>query len=122
MTPPPPGAGLKGVCHEIFELHFFHDLSPSRPLINRLKYFRIQFDFAEIFDHKARKFDSVVCMTTWSQNFRLSKSKKFSSVLTPQCASHRVEGLQGVHHTTESDYFENVHFLSFRIYDIFNYV
>ena len=34
---------LKGVCHEIFDLHFFHDSNPSRPLINRLKYFRIRF-------------------------------------------------------------------------------
>ena len=36
---------LKGVCYGIFELHFFHDLNPSRPLINMLKYFRIQFRF-----------------------------------------------------------------------------
>ena len=33
---------LKGVCHEIFDLHFFHDSIQSRPLINRLKYFRIR--------------------------------------------------------------------------------
>ena len=38
---------LKGVCHEIFDIHFFHDSNPSRPLINRLKYFE--------FDHKVRK-------------------------------------------------------------------
>ena len=35
----------KGVCHEIFDLHFFHDSNPSRPLINRLKYFRFRLDF-----------------------------------------------------------------------------
>ena len=38
---------LKGVCHEIFDLHFFHDLNPSRPLMNRLKYFRILFQFRQ---------------------------------------------------------------------------
>ena len=36
---------LKGVCHNIFDLHFLHDLNPSGPLINRLKYFLIQFRF-----------------------------------------------------------------------------
>ena len=30
---------LKGVCHEIFDLQFFHDSNPSGPLINRLKCF-----------------------------------------------------------------------------------
>ena len=35
---------LKGVCHEIFNL-YFHDSTPSGPLINRLKYFRIRFRF-----------------------------------------------------------------------------
>ena len=45
---------LKGVCHEIFDLHFFHDMNPSGPLINRLKYFRIWFQFhrnIQIFEH-----------------------------------------------------------------------
>ena len=28
-------SSLKGVCHEIFDLHFFHNSNPSRPLINR---------------------------------------------------------------------------------------
>ena len=36
---------LKGVCHEIFALHFFHDSNPSRPLINRVKYCWIWFRF-----------------------------------------------------------------------------
>ena len=36
---------LKGVCHEIFDLHFFHYSNPSRPLINRLNYFQIRFRF-----------------------------------------------------------------------------
>ena len=34
---------LKGECHEISELEFFYDSNPSRPLIHRLKYFRIRF-------------------------------------------------------------------------------
>ena len=51
---------LKGVCHEIFELQFFNDSNPFGPLINRLKYFQIQFDFVEIFDHKVI---SAVCCT-----------------------------------------------------------
>ena len=43
---------LKGVCHEIFDLHFFHDLNLPRPLMNRLKnpIFEFGFDFAEIFE------------------------------------------------------------------------
>ena len=27
---------LKGVCHKVFDLRFFHDSNPSGPLINRL--------------------------------------------------------------------------------------
>ena len=37
-----------------FGLHFFHDSNLSGPLINRLKFFRIGFEFAEIFDYKVR--------------------------------------------------------------------
>ena len=36
---------LNVVCREIFRPHFFHDLNPSGPLINKLKYFRIRFQF-----------------------------------------------------------------------------
>ena len=54
---------LKEVCHEIFDAYIFHDLNPSRPLINRLKYFRIRFQFRR---------------DIWSQ---ISKN------LTQQCAS-----------------------------------
>ena len=46
---------LKGVCKEIFALHFFHDSNLSGPQINRLKYFRIWFRFEEIFYHKVQK-------------------------------------------------------------------
>ena len=30
---------VKGVCHEIFDLHFFHDLTPFGPLIKQAKVF-----------------------------------------------------------------------------------
>ena len=49
---------LKGVCHEIFHIYFFHDSNPSGPLINRVKYFRIRCRFRRDISSKARKFDS----------------------------------------------------------------
>ena len=67
---------LKGVCHEIFDLHFFHVSNPSRPpLIHRLKYSIVEFgsDFTEIFD----------------------------PTLSPRCASHRGADISGVQHTAE---------------------
>ena len=36
---------LKGVYHEIFDRHFFHDSNPSGPQISRLKCFQILFRF-----------------------------------------------------------------------------
>ena len=65
---------------------FFHDLNPSRPVINRLNYFQIGFNFAEIF--KFLK-SSAVCIPPWSQASR--------------CASHGRVKLCGVHHTGESN-------------------
>ena len=62
------------MCHEIFYLNFFHDWNPSRPLINRLKYFRIRFHYAKIFEF-----------------FK-----------APQCASHPGARLCSVHHPAES--------------------
>ena len=61
---------LKGVRHEIFDLHFFHDSNPSRPLINRLKYFRILFRFRRDIRilkklrgvHPTAESDSAVCI------------------------------------------------------------
>ena len=113
--------------NKIFDLHFFHDMNPSRPLINKHKYFRIQFRYSVT---KFENFDSSVCMTPWSQNFKFSKStfytfilfslmidvfapKRISpdcpfksnwrltniSILTLQCAIW----LRGVMHTTELD-------------------
>ena len=45
---------LKGQCHEIFDLYFFHESNPSGPLINRLKWFFLKFVFAKIFKFKVR--------------------------------------------------------------------
>ena len=36
---------LKGQCHEIFDLYFFHESNPSGPLINRLKWFCLKIRF-----------------------------------------------------------------------------
>ena len=44
---------LKGVCHEIFDLYFFHDSNPSWAPGKQV--FEFGFDFAEIFDLKVRK-------------------------------------------------------------------
>ena len=73
---------LKGVCYGIFELHFFHDLNPSRPLINMLKYFRIQFRFRWYIRilsklrgvHHTAESSTSVCIISLSQ--------------APRCTSH----------------------------------
>ena len=86
---------------EIFDLYFFHDSNPSRPLINRLKCFRIWFPFCQdilIFKklrsvHPIAESDSAVCITPWSHENQVSKK-------TPRCASHCGVRLCGVHHTT----------------------
>ena len=72
---------LKGMCHNIFYLYFFHDSNPSGPLIKRLKHFRILFRIRRdiwIFKklhgvHHTVDSDSTVCI----------KSQD------PRCASHR---------------------------------
>ena len=74
---------LKGECHEIFNLPFFSWFYLS--LINRLKYFRIQFFFGEIFDPKVI---SAVCNTP--QRWSLP------------CATYRRDHLSGVQHTAET--------------------
>ena len=81
---------------QYFRPPFFHDSNPSRPLINRLKYFRIWFQFCQdigIFKqfrgvHHTAESSSRVCIIPRSQ--------------APQCASHRRVKLRSVHHTTES--------------------
>ena len=76
---------LKGSVSRVFRPSFFYDSNLSRPLINRLKYFRIRFPFHR--DIRIFK-NSVVCIPPRSQ--------------TPRCASYRGVKLHGVHHTAES--------------------
>ena len=45
---------LRGHCHEIFDLYFFHKSNPSRPLINRLKFFSLKLCFMKIFDWNSK--------------------------------------------------------------------
>ena len=81
---------------------FFHDSNPSRPLINRLKYFRIGFRFRrdiQIFKKhwcaSFRESDSSVCIKGCSQVPKISEKPL-------RCASHWGVKLCGVHHTAES--------------------
>ena len=75
---------------------FFHDSYPSGPLINRVKYFRIRFQFRpdiQIFKklsgvHHTAESSSTVCIPPQSQ--------------APRCASYRRVKLCGMHPTTES--------------------
>ena len=120
---------LKGVCHEIFELHLFQDSNPSVHLINRLKYFLIRFRFCRdilIFKklhvciiqyhgvrlqgvHHTTESDSAVFTTPRIHEHKVSK--KLHSV-HPRCAYRGVRfrgvhpsmgvNLQSVHHTVES--------------------
>ena len=81
----------------------FHDSNPSRPLMNRLKYFQIRFQFRwdiwiykklHNLDHTVES-DSAVCITLRSHEKKVSK-------ITLRCASHRGVRLRGVHPFTES--------------------
>ena len=97
-----PTSSLKGVCHEMrwFDLHFFHDSNPSRPLMNRLKCFGIRFWFPrdiQIF----KKLCSVHPTTVSSSKVLRCASHrgvKWSKVFlkTLRCASFR-----GVHPSAE---------------------
>ena len=98
-----------------FRPPFFHDLNPFRPLINRLKYFKILKSYAvciipqsqalqcvshcgvklcsvhhtaESSDQKFFFLNSAVCISPWSQ--------------TLWCTSLRGVKLPDVHHTAES--------------------
>ena len=85
---------LKGVCHKIFDIHFFHDSNPSRPLIKRLENFRIRFQFhRDIWIFK--KLRGV---------HHTGESSDLKFFITPRCASHRGVRLCGVHPTAESSY------------------
>ena len=51
---------LKGQCHEIFDLYFFHGLNPSGPLINRIKWFFPKYSFSRRYSNfKFEKFYSA---------------------------------------------------------------
>ena len=95
------------MCHEIFDLHFFHDSNPSRPLINRLKYFRIRFRFRR--DIRIFKKLHGVHHTAESSSACLHHTAESSSAVciiprsqAPRCASHRGVKLRRVHNTAES--------------------
>ena len=90
------------MCQEIFDLHFYHDSNPSRPLISRLKYLQIRFRFRrdiQIFKklrsvHHLAESNSAVCITPQSQVIKSFKK-------TLQCASHHGVSLSGVLPTEE---------------------
>ena len=109
----------KGSVSWDFRPQFFHDSNPSRPLINRLKYFRIMFEFLK---------SSTVCIPPRSQVIKIfwktlgcashcwvwlrgvdhTAESDFAGcfsqwIKTPRCASHRWVKLHGVHHTAKSD-------------------
>ena len=76
---------INGVCHEIFDLHFFHGSNPFRHLINRLKYFQIRCRFCRYIQiYKS----SAVCIILQSQALR--------------CSSYRRVKFRGVNPTKES--------------------
>ena len=92
---------------------FLHDLNPSGLLINRLKYFRIRFDFADKFEFWS---NSGVCISPRSQTKCLYKKIRgvhhtaesdsavciIPRIQTAQCVTYRWDWLRGVHHTAGS--------------------
>ena len=62
-------AMLKGVCHEIFDLHFFHDSNTSRPLISRLKYLWIRFRFRQ--DIKSQSSQNLTLWCTCHRGIKI---------------------------------------------------
>ena len=71
---------LKGVCHEIFDIQFLSWFEPIWAPDEQAKVCSNSVSISPRYlITKFEKFDFAVCMTLWSQNFRLSKSKKFSS-------------------------------------------
>ena len=100
--------GLRGVCLEIFDLHFSHDWNPSGPLINRLKYFRIRFPFRrdiQLFKklcgvHHTKESSSTVCVKK-----KYLKNSTVCIILwsqTPRCPSYHGVRFRGVMHTVKS--------------------
>ena len=109
---------LKVVCHEIFDLQFFHDSNPSGPLINRLKYFQIRFRFRRDIQilkklrivHPTVESDSAVCVYTVESDSTVCITLRSQA---PRCASHPrvkwwtvLKKLRGVHLTAESSFAE----------------
>ena len=94
------------MCNEIFDLYFFHDSNPSGSLINRVKYYRIRFQFRrDIRSQSSKKVFSFMIDVftpkrispdcTFKSNQRLSKI----SILTQRYAAW----LLGVMRTAELD-------------------
>ena len=64
---------LKGQCHKIFLPLFFHESSPSGPLINRQKMFFLKNSFWQRYwNLKFEKFDSAQANSARSQKFLTS--------------------------------------------------
>ena len=86
------GPSLKGVCHEIFDLHFFNsgdlnsNLTPRCAAHRRVRLRGV---------HHNAESSSAVCITPWSQVTPTSHK-------TLQCASHCRVKLRGMHYTAES--------------------
>ena len=75
---------LKGVCHEIFYLHFCSWFEPIWAPDKQAKVFSNSVSISQKYSiTKFKKFDSAVCMTPPSKIFSLSKIKKKFSDLFP---------------------------------------
>ena len=65
LTPIASKPFLKGQCHEIFDLYFFHESNPSGPLINRLKWFFLKICFRVEFFWQASPLKSNIKCWFW---------------------------------------------------------
>ena len=90
-----PTFSLKGVCDEIFDRYFFHDLNPSGSLINRLKYFRI-LEF-----HRDIKIFKKLCSV---HPTAVSRKQNTVCPKTLPRASHRRDRLCSVHPSLKSSF------------------
>ena len=109
---PRDGHLLKGSVLRDFWAPFFHDLNPSRPLINMLKYFRIRFRFRWYIRilkklrgvHHTAESSTSVCIISLSQAPRCTSHHRVKWFLTNSavCIPPRAE-LRAVHYTSGSD-------------------
>ena len=90
-----PTFSLKGVCDEIFDRYFFHDLNPSGSLISRLKYFRI-LEF-----HRDIKIFKKLCSV---HPTAVSRKQNTVCLKTLPRASHRRDRLCSVHPSLKSSF------------------